>query len=353
MTVIVGRFIARGEGADDERQMQNRRRTATDGSRVTTPHPPAVCILGCASWDTLLPVDRYPPEGEYCIASGEIEMPGGTSTNTAVALARLGMAPRFVGMVGDDWRGERLRSGLEEAGVHCDLLAVRAGQESDRSVIPISPSGGRTIFWIKGATIQHGDHLDYETIFGHRMLYLDLVDLALWRDVLDARAHAKERGITVPRCVGQAVYVAGVAPPEEALALIGRHDAFVGGEWEWRLMAGEATRPGLIARLEQLVAASSLAMAVVTHGAEGCTVISRAGVLHAPAAPVAVVDTTGAGDAFAAGLVYGLEQGWPPERCARFANAVGGLATRAFGSQSTLPTPAEAWRLAFGTEPAP
>src|SRR3954454_13822605 len=134
----------RGGGTDEEGQSYSGRQTATDGLRMTTSHAPAVCTLGCASWDTLLPVDRYPPEGEYCIASGEIEMPGGTSTNTAVALARLGMAPRFVGMVGDDWRGERLRSGLEEAGVLCDLLTVRAGQESDRSIIPICPSGGRT-----------------------------------------------------------------------------------------------------------------------------------------------------------------------------------------------------------------
>src|SRR5262249_57897145 len=88
---------------------------------------------GGRAWDTLLPVDRYPPEGEYCIATAEIQLPGGTSTNTAIALARLGMPPRFVGLVGDDWRGERLRAGLEDAGVICDKLTVRAGQDSDRS----------------------------------------------------------------------------------------------------------------------------------------------------------------------------------------------------------------------------
>src|SRR5258708_596373 len=102
---------------------------------------PDICIVGCASWDTLLPVDRYPPEGEYCVATDEREMPGGTSTNTAVALAKLGAPPRFVGLVGDDWRGERLRVGLESAGVICDTLRVRIGQDSDRSFIPISPSG--------------------------------------------------------------------------------------------------------------------------------------------------------------------------------------------------------------------
>ena len=312
---------------------------------------PAVCIVGCASWDTLLPVDKYPAEGEYCVAAAEIEQPGGTSTNVAVTLARLGLPPRFVGMVGDDWRGERLRAGLEGEGVVCDTLSVRAGQDSDRSIIPISPSGGRTIFWIKGATIQQGDTLDLPLIFRHAIIYYDIVDVALWRDVLAAYEAAVVRDGLSPRCVGQAVYIAGVVPPDDALALIGRHHVFIGSEWEWRLMAGVATRPALIDRLEALVRQSRLTAAVVTLGAEGCVVVTGDGTFTVPAAIVAVVDTTGAGDAFAAGFVFGLERGWETERCARFANAVGGLATRAFGFQASLPTLAEAWRLAFGEEP--
>jgi sugar/nucleoside kinase (ribokinase family) len=310
---------------------------------------PPVCIVGCASWDTLLPVDRYPPEGEYCIAAEEIQLPGGTSTNAAITLARLGLPPRFVGMVGDDWRGERLRAGLVGAGVICDTLAVRPGQDSDRSVIPISPSGARTIFWIKGAMLRHGDVLDLALIFRHRIVYLDIVDLALWRDVLDAYEAATTGEGRCPLLVGQAVFVAGVLPPDDALALIGRHGVFIGGEWEWHLMAGTATRDDLIARLDRLVHQSALGMAVVTHGAEGCTVVTRGGPFASPAADVTVVDTTGAGDAFAAGFMYGLDAGWQPERCARFANAVGGLATRAVGSQTSLPTLDEARRLAFGS----
>lgn len=316
-----------------------------------TNRPVVTCIVGCASWDTLLPVDRYPPEGEYCIAAEELELPGGTSANTAMALARLGAPPRFVGMVGDDWRGERLRAGLEMAGVVCDTLSIRRGQQSDRSIIPISPSGGRTIFWIKGATIERGDPLDLPLVFSHRIVFLDLVDLALWRDVLAAYERDYARGGNGPRCVGQAVYVAGALPPDDALALIGRHHVFIGGEWEWKLMAGVTTRADLVARVQRLVGESTLETAVVTQGAEGCTIITPGRSFAVPAATVDVVDTTGAGDAFAAGFVFGLNRGWAPERCARFANAVGGMATRAFGSQASLPTLDEAWRLAFGTEP--
>lgn len=308
---------------------------------------PTICIVGCASWDTLLPVDRYPAEGEYCIATDEFEMPGGTSTNTAHALARLGDAPRFVGVVGDDWRGERLRAGLEAAGVQCDLLGTRQGQDSDRSIIPISPTGGRTIFWIKGAMLRRGDALDLPRIFAHPLVYIDVVDLDLWADILTAREHASA---SAPMVIGQAVYVAGVLPPDDALALVRRHHAFVGGEWEWKLITGADTRAAMLARIVTTLPGSSLRAAVVTQGAEGCTVVTPEGTQMYPAYPVTVVDTTGAGDAFGAGFAYGMVRGWPVARCAQFANAVGGLATRALGAQASLPTLDEAWEIAFGAD---
>ncbi|MDQ2787187.1 MAG: carbohydrate kinase family protein [Chloroflexota bacterium] len=311
---------------------------------------PSVCIVGCASWDTLLPVDHYPAESEYCIATNEIQMPGGTSTNVAVALARLGMPPRFVGVVGDDWRGERLRAGLEDAGVICDTLGVHSGQDSDRSIIPISPSGSRTIFWIKGAMLGRGDPLDIPAIFRHPVVYLDIVDLDLWADILDVFDRDRASLPEVPLLVGQAVFVAGVLTPDAALPFVGRHDLFIGGEWEWRLMTGAPSRGEVIACLQHTVRETRLQMAIVTCGADGCIVITKAASFNAQAAAVHVVDTTGAGDAFAAGFVYGQVKRWPPERCAQFANAIGGLATRALGSQVSLPTVDEAWQLAFGPD---
>jgi ribokinase len=318
---------------------------------MTDPVRPSVCIVGCASWDTLLPVDHYPAESEYCIASDEIQMPGGTSTNVAVALARLGMPPRFVGVVGDDWRGERLRNGLESAGVACDMLGVHVGQDSDRSIIPIGPSGSRTIFWIKGAMLGRGDVLDLPVIFRHHVVYLDLVDLDFWADILDAYDRDCSGPPDAPLLVGQTVFVAGILAPAAALPFVGRHDLFIGGEWEWKLMTGAASRGDLVSCLQRTVRETRLQMAVITHGADGCTIVTASETFTAPAADVRVLDTTGAGDAFAAGFIFGRVRDWPPQRCARFANAVGGLATRALGSQVSLPTLDEAWRLAFGDDP--
>lgn len=307
----------------------------------------AVCIVGCASWDTLLTIDRYPPEGEYCVASAEVEMPGGTSANTAVALARLGMSPRFVSVVGDDARGTKLREALIRACVDCDMLAVRAGQDSDRSIIPISPTGGRTIFWIKGATLAQSDALDVARIFAHRFVYLDLMDLPLWRDLLAQHAARK----ATATLVGQAVYVAGALPPDAALAFAGMHHVFIGAEWEWRLITGTATLDGIAESLHSRFRTARLQAAIITRGPNGCTVVTRKEMFDMPAIRVDAVDTTGAGDAFAGGLLFGLASAWDLHACVSLANAVGGLATRALGAQSALPSRDEALRAVRATPP--
>ena len=73
-------------------------------------------------------------------------------------------------------------------------------------------------------------------------------------------------------------------------------------------------------------------VAAVTLGADGCYVSGADFDGHVPACVVDAVDGTGAGDAFAAGFLYGRLAGWPLERCARFANAAGALATTAVGA---------------------
>jgi ribokinase len=92
-----------------------------------------------------------------------------------------------------------------------------------------------------------------------------------------------------------------------------------------------------------LLAAGAQAV-VVTAGSQGCT-LHRPGVppVHVPVIPgVQVVDTTGAGDAFTAGLAVALAEGQPPEQALRLATATGGLSTQALGARGALPTRAEA-----------
>src|SRR5690348_6593577 len=99
---------------------------------------PRIAAVGLASWDWLLTVKQYPSAGDYAVVEEVSSQPGGTTTNCAVALAKLGARVAFAGMVGDDDNGVRLRDGLCAAGVDIAWLETRAGERTDATYIVVS-----------------------------------------------------------------------------------------------------------------------------------------------------------------------------------------------------------------------
>ncbi len=187
--------------------------------------------------------------------------------------------------------------------------------------------------------LRRGDAVDTDLVFAHRLVYLDLVDLDLWGDLLGRIRQRHARRADAPPLVGQAVYVAGILPPEHGDGVRAAPPRLYR---RWLGVAAADRGDGRRAHgraITALVASGNpLRAALITRGAAGCTLVTPVGATDVPAFPVAVQDTTGAGDAFAAGFAYGWVRGWEAARCARFANAVGGLATRGMGAQASLPT---------------
>jgi ribokinase len=302
---------------------------------------PRIALVGLASWDRLLVVDRLAGPGEYAIVVDEASLPGGTTSNSAVALARLGAETAMIGVVGDDAEGAALREALASAGVDVSALAVRAGERTDASTILV---GGeppdRTIYWHKGAAIVRGDRLDIPWIFGHDLVVLDVADHPLRRFLTDLPAHVAPR----TRLLGTLTYLVDSAEPDEREVAL-RHDVLVGNQREWLALTGAADLDTATRLVQTAMSGANLRLAVVSRGAAGCRLIDARQVWDVPGFRVAAVDTTGAGDAFAAGLAYGLALRWPPERLGRFANAVGALSTCALGAQTALPMLYEVDRL--------
>jgi sugar/nucleoside kinase (ribokinase family) len=115
---------------------------------------------------------------------------------------------------------------------------------------------------------------------------------------------------------------------ERLLPSLPHCDLVTPGLAEAQGITGEREPARAAARLRELGAR----VAAVTLGPDGCYVAGDDFDGHVPGIEVEAVDGTGAGDAFAAGFLYGLLAGWPLERCARFANAAGALATTALGA---------------------
>lgn len=289
--------------------------------------PEVVCV-GILVADVIArPVDRLPPAGSLELVDEVALHSGGCAINTATALTRLGAQTAVIGKVGRDAFGRFLVDVLEERGIAHDGVLFDGTTPTSATVALVSADGERTFLHVKGANAKlRADEVDRTLAFSGRCLH---IAGALVLDALDGEpcaellAEAQQRGIlTTVDTVWDAT-----GRWERILPTLAHADVFVPSLAEATAISREHDAAAAAARLQRAGAKD----VVVKLGADGCYV---AGSGHVPAVPVSAVDSTGAGDAFAAGLLHGLLAGWPLERAARLANAAGASATTAVGASA-------------------
>ena len=301
---------------------------------MTLDRPPRIASIGVSDWDRLIAITDYPEAGGFAEVHQEISAPGGPTTNTAVALSRLGAQVALATAVGDDECGRLVKSNLDAAGVDTRWLTVKPGEPTTLATCIVSRNPlDRTILVERGAQLAKGDKLDIAGLFGGDVLVLDAPDPALRRFLLDLPSH------TVPttRLLGPLTYLANPVLPD-AFDLALRHDAIVSNEPDVLAVTGTWTLSDATTALQHRMRGATLRAALVTRGASGCLVVTETERVNIPAFHLDVVDPTGAGDAFAAGVAWGMAQRWDWTEVARFASAVGGLACCALGAQASLPS---------------
>jgi ribokinase len=133
------------------------------------------------------------------------------------------------------------------------------------------------------------------------------------------------------------MYLANENLPD-AFDLALRHDVIVSNERDLLAVTGTWTLSDAVAALQSQMRGATLRAALITRGAEGCRVVTETESLNVPAFEVDAIDATGAGDAFVAGVAWGMAQRWPWPQVGRFANALGALACCSLGAQASLPT---------------
>ena len=253
-------------------------------------------------------IDAERAESLYRAMGPAIESSGGSAGNTMAGIAALGGVGGYIGKVRDDLLGAVFRHDITAIGVRFDTLAATAGAGTARCLILVTPDGQRTMGTYLGACVELGpEDIDPALIAAARITYLEgyLFD--------PPRAQAAFRA---------AAAIAHRAGHQVALSLsdpfcVGRHRAafreLVAGDVDI-LFANEAEICSLYETDEFAAAAAAVrghvAVAALTRSAEG-SVVFAGGEAHSVAAvPVArIVDTTGAGDLYAAGFLYGLTHG--------------------------------------------
>lgn len=280
-----------------------------------------VLVLGSANADLVVAVDRRPAGGETVLGGDTVVMPGGKGANTAVAAGRLGCDVALVGAVGADQYGSLLRESLVSAGVRVESVRT-SDRPTGLAYITVTPDGENSIVVAPGANsdVSPSD-VDALVWDGVSVLVCSLeVPLSTVEHALSvAAAH----GV---RCVLNLSPVTSVSA--EAMALL---DPLIVNEHEALALADS---------FEGLLALGPRS-AVVTLGARGAAVVTSDGVVEVGAPAVDVVDTTGAGDAFAGALAFGLSRGDSLVEAAKFAARVAATSVTRPGAQPSYPGPAE------------
>jgi len=301
---------------------------------------PVVCA-GIVVADVFVPpLPRLPEPGELVATDDFVVQTGGCAANAATALARLDVHAAVVAKVGNDLFGDFVEHELSAAGIDVAGI-VRTGElgTSKTVIIPVSGEDRRFIHTFgANAALCAGD-LAPAIAAAPDVLYVGgfLVLPALRQDELAEQLRlARQAGVRIVFDV--------VAPTGQALSLddvagvLPEVDYFVPNDDEAAALTGESDPRRQAERLLELGAGA----VIVTMGERGLIAVDRDETIQLAAPRVDFVEPSGAGDAFAAGLVYGLLQRWSLRRCLEFGSVIGASACTRLGCTAGLFTRAEA-----------
>jgi sulfofructose kinase len=278
--------------------------------------------VGLNATDTLIPLPRYPARGSKVEIRSANVLPGGQVATAVVACQQWGMRTRYVGKVGDDHAASLHRAEFARLGVEAHLITA-AGCTSQQAFILVDDTGERTVLWKRDDQLTLlPEELRREWIGDARALHIDGHDTAA---ATVAAAWARSAGIPVVADLDE------LYPGVEAL--LNNIDYLITSRDIPGRLVGESdlrkSLPAVRSRYGCILAAATL-------GHEGVLAWDGAQFHYAAAYRVDVKDTTGAGDIFHAGFLYGLQQGWPIERQLDFACAGAALNCTAIGARGSI-----------------
>jgi ribokinase len=294
-----------------------------------------ILVVGSANMDLVASVERFPVPGETIFGSAFQHFPGGKGANQAVCAARLGGEVSFIGKLGHDLFGEKLRRGMKHDRIRLDHCETDRSAPTGTAIITVDAKGQNEIVVISGSNMR----LSAADVEHHRAAFRRARILLLQ---LEIPLPTVTRAARMARADGMGV-ILNPAParplPKSLLRLV---DVLVPNETELEQLAGRKARSVREATsAARVLLAHGVRAIVVTMGSRGALAVTDARASLVPARKVRPVDTTAAGDAFCGALAYALSGGGALEEAIPFANAVAAFSVTRKGAQSSMPTPRE------------
>lgn len=287
--------------------------------------------FGLNAVDHLVVVPAYPAFDTKVRLQNHVQAAGGQTASAMAALSRLGMRTAYAGRFGSDAEGQFGFAALKAEGVNTDFAEVIEGARNQIAFIVIdAQSGERTIIWDRDARLAYtATDAPVEIAARGRILHLDAHDPPACARLAQA---ARAAGTLVSADIDN-IYE-GLP---ELLPLI---DLLISSkEFPHRLTGIIDERASLV----ELKARYGCQLVGMTQGVRGALLYHEGVFLESPAfeVPGGCRDTTGAGDAFHAGFIYGLLRGEDVKECLRLANATASLKCRSLGARTSLPSATE------------
>jgi ribokinase len=285
--------------------------------------------FGALNVDKIYQVPRIAKEGEETFVLDFQETPGGSAANTIVGLAKLGLKTGFIGKVADDYEGQLLINDFKREDVNTDGIVVVKEGRSGVVTAYVDKKGERALYvhpsvndsltfeqinleYAKQARFLHLTSVDEKPFQAQKKLIEEVSDVKVSLDPGEIYAR---KGLTKLR------------------SLIKKSFVVLPSEGELKMLTGKRWKEGA-----KMLVKKGAGIVAVKLGEKGCYVTDGKEAHLIEPFKVNVVDTTGAGDAFSAGFLYGLINGKDLYQCGRLGNFVASCCVTKVGARTGLPT---------------
>jgi sulfofructose kinase len=285
---------------------------------------PLVDVVGLAlnATDTLIPVDHFPERGSKVEIRSANALLGGPVASAMAACQHWGLRTRYLGKVGEDHAATLHREEFARRGVEAPLSIAR-GTPSQQAFILVDRTGERTVLWKRDSRLTLlPEEVNPDWVVNARALHVDGHDTAA---ATLAAQWAHEAGIPVTADLDDLYPGYELLLPKIDFLITSRD-----------IPARLSHDPDLRNSLPEVRRRYGCRLTAATLGHEGVLAWNGEKFHYARAYELEAVDTTGAGDIFHAGFIYGLLQGWPLQRQLEFASAAAALNCRAVGARGGI-----------------
>lgn len=302
----------------------------------------SVTIVGCGAlnWDCLFKVQSVSVDGESVIEDFH-ESAGGSAANTIYALAKWGVKAGFIGAVGDDNEGRKILHEFESIGVETHRIRIVKGQPTGRVIGIVDAKGRRSLYVSPGANLALRLTED-DFAYAAKAQWVHISSL-IGKEVFESLRTlilSLPADVSVSFAPGTIYARLGQKTLEDILK---RTSILFLARDEMAALMGTENLDAAAQRLWEL----GVETIVVTLGETGSWVSVKGKGQFAPSRQAHVVDTTGAGDAFAAGFLWGVLHGRPIQECQRLGTIAAAFCLREMGARTGTPTLDELLAIAF------